>query len=46
MISRLEGKLLEADLTEAVVDVNGVGYAVSVPVSTFEKLPRPGGAVG
>ena len=45
MITQLSGRLVTAELTEAVVDVNGVGYAVSVPMSTYDKLPRPGGEV-
>ena len=45
MIARLTGKLLESDLTEAVIDVNGIGFSVSIPVSTFEKLPKVGGDV-
>lgn len=45
MIARLTGKLLESDLTEAVIDVNGIGFSVSIPVSTFEKLPKLGGDV-
>jgi Holliday junction DNA helicase RuvA len=28
--------------THAVVDVNGVGYRVDIPLSTYEKLPREG----
>lgn len=39
MISRLHGILIERDFTEVVVDVNGVGYSVSIPLSTFDKLP-------
>lgn len=42
MIAFLEGKLIEALPTRAVVDVGGVGYEVLIPVSTFEKLPTPG----
>jgi Holliday junction DNA helicase RuvA len=45
MIARLTGKLVESDLTEAVIDVNGIGFSVSIPMSTFEKLPTVGGAV-
>jgi Holliday junction DNA helicase RuvA len=42
MIARLRGTLLESDLTTAVIDVHGLGYAVSVPMSTYDKLPRVG----
>lgn len=45
MIARLSGKLIENTLTEIVLDVQGVGYALLVPLSTAEKLPAPGGAV-
>ena len=43
MIARLQGILLESSFTEAVVDVNGVGYEVFIPMSTFDKLPPPDG---
>lgn len=42
MISRLSGKLLECEVTGIVLDVGGVGYAVAVPMSTFDHLPRVG----
>jgi len=42
VISRLTGKLLACDVTGVVLDVGGVGYAVDVPVSTFDRLPRVG----
>lgn len=45
MIARLTGKLLEANFTEAVIDVQGVGYLVSIPMSTYDTLPRPGESV-
>ncbi len=38
MISYLDGVLVHKSPTEIIVDVNGVGYAVHIPVSTFEKL--------
>jgi len=38
MIGRLRGKLLEADGTGVVVDVGGVGYAVSVPLSSLPSV--------
>jgi len=45
VIKRLTGTLLECDLTSAVIDVNGVGYGASVPLSTYERLPSPGESV-
>ena len=42
MISRLSGRLLECDVTGIVLDVGGVGFAVAVPMSTFDRLPRVG----
>ena len=45
MISFLYGKLVEALPTQVVVDVNGVGYEVLIPLSSFDKLPQPGGDV-
>jgi len=45
MISFLKGKLVEALPTQVVIDVNGVGYEVLIPLSSFDKLPLPGGEV-
>ena len=42
MIAFLHGKLMEALPTHVVVDVNGVGYDVLIPLSSFDKLPAPG----
>jgi len=42
MITFLHGKLVEALPTQVVVDVNGVGYEVLIPLSSFAKLPQPG----
>ncbi|MBE6393823.1 MAG: Holliday junction branch migration protein RuvA [Lentisphaerae bacterium] len=42
MIAFLSGVLAESSASSCVVDVNGVGYEVLIPVSTFEKLPHPG----
>ena len=41
MIAQLTGILAESSFTEAILDVNGVGYQVLIPMSTFDKLPRP-----
>lgn len=43
MIAFLKGILIEALPTQVVIDVNGVGYEVLIPLSSFEKLPQPGG---
>ena len=43
MIGRLQGIVIESDYTSCLIDIHGVGYAVQIPLSTFEKLPRPGG---
>ena len=40
MIAQLTGILIDASFTEAIIDVNGVGYQVLIPMSTFDKLPR------
>jgi hypothetical protein len=45
MIAFLQGKLVEALPTQVIVDVNGVGYEALIPLSSFDKLPPPGGAV-
>ncbi|MBK1883382.1 Holliday junction branch migration protein RuvA [Luteolibacter pohnpeiensis] len=38
MIARLRGTLIEAYPNRLVVDVQGVGYEVFIPVSTFDRL--------
>ncbi|MBI3578147.1 MAG: Holliday junction branch migration protein RuvA [Ignavibacteriales bacterium] len=38
MIASLNGILKIKTPTEVLIDVQGVGYAVSIPLSTFEKL--------
>lgn len=42
MISFLHGKLVDALPTQVTVDVNGVGYDVLIPLSSYDKLPAPG----
>ena len=42
MIGRLSGTLLEKNPPTLLVDVNGVGYEVDVPMSTFYALPATG----
>jgi len=38
MITSLEGTLVSKSPTEIVVRVNGVGYGVNIPLSTFEAI--------
>jgi holliday junction DNA helicase RuvA len=42
MIGYLRGILLEKKPNSALIEVNGVGYLVSIPVSTFYDLPDEG----
>ena len=45
MIARLNGLLLEKSPPFIVLDCNGVGYEVEVPMSTFYNLPEIGAKV-
>jgi holliday junction DNA helicase RuvA len=43
MISFLRGEIVQKSPTELVIDVNGVGYVVTIPLSTFETLDHAKG---
>ena len=45
MIGRLTGTLAEKNPPQIVLDVNGVGYELDVPMSTFYNLPAAGDKV-
>jgi holliday junction DNA helicase RuvA len=45
MIAFLSGKLLEKNANSVVIDVGGVGYDVSIPLSTFYELGEAGSDV-
>jgi len=45
MFAQLRGQLLEKQPNRVIVDVNGVGYDVHVPLSTFYELGEPGADV-
>ena len=45
MIAHLSGKLIDKHATSVVLDVNGVGYEVTIPVTTFYDLEEAGQTV-
>lgn len=45
MIAFLHGKLADASPTNVIIDVNGVGYSIFIPLSSYDKLPPVGGDV-
>lgn len=45
MITSIQGTLAESTPLHAIVELNGLGYEVHVPVTTAERLPAPGATV-
>ena len=45
MIAHLSGTLREKQATSVILDVGGVGYEVTIPVTTFFNLEEPGSQV-
>jgi Holliday junction DNA helicase RuvA len=45
VIAHLRGRLLDKQPNRIIVDVNGVGYDLHVPLSTFYNLGEPGADV-
>lgn len=45
MIAFLSGKLIEKQANSVIIDVSGVGYEVSIPLSTFYELGEVGSEV-
>ena len=45
MIAQLEGVLSKKTPTQMILDVNGVGYDLLIPISTFDKLGEVGSKV-
>lgn len=41
MISRLKGLVIEKQPPECILEVQGVGYEVQLPMSSFYQLPEP-----
>jgi len=42
MIGRIHGKIIEKQPPQLLIDVQGVGYEVDAPMSTFYQLPNLG----
>ena len=42
MIAYLEGKLIEKNPTHLILEVNGVGYSVNIPVSSYTNIGEVG----
>jgi Holliday junction DNA helicase RuvA len=38
MIAKISGRLIEKSPTRVLVEVNGIGYEIQIPLSTFDKL--------
>jgi Holliday junction DNA helicase RuvA len=45
MIAALSGKLIASSPLQALVDVNGIGFELTIPLSTAHRLGAPGSAV-
>jgi len=45
MIAFLSGKLLEKLPGSVIVDVNGVGYEIAIPLTTFYEIGEPGAEI-
>jgi len=39
MITQIEGKLVEKNPTDVVIDCNGVGYFINISLHTFSQIP-------
>ncbi|HPC35555.1 MAG TPA: Holliday junction branch migration protein RuvA [Candidatus Marinimicrobia bacterium] len=42
MFAYISGKLVQKEPTLAIIDVNGIGYQVNIPLSTYSALPASG----
>ena len=45
MIAYIRGTLAEKDPTRVVIEAAGVGYELTIPLSTFDRLPKTGAEV-
>ena len=40
MITHIEGKLVEKNLTDVVIDCNGIGYLLNISLHTYSQIPN------
>ena len=40
MITHIEGKLVEKNLTDVVIDCNGIGYLLNISLQTYSQIPN------
>jgi len=45
VIGSLTGRLIEKEPGEVLIEAGGVGYRVTIPLTTFSRLPSPGSTV-
>ncbi|MFC3093346.1 Holliday junction branch migration protein RuvA [Alteromonas sediminis] len=45
MIGRIHGTLIEKSPPDVLIDVNGVGYEVQIPMTCFYELPEQGESI-
>ncbi len=45
MIATIQGTLSECSALQAIIEINGLGYEVNIPLTTTEKLPSIGKTV-
>jgi len=45
MIALISGKIIYKSIAHVIVDVQGVGYRVFIPLTTFYELPEPGHSI-
>ena len=42
MFAYISGKLFQKEPTSVIIDVNGIGYQINIPLSTYSALPATG----
>jgi Holliday junction DNA helicase RuvA len=45
MLSYIEGLLTEKNPTQITIDINGIGFSINIPISSYDKLSNTGSKV-